>query len=115
MDAELRAIRKARREQLIDTYHALANFEPCLSTADLQSIGIQQIPMALEGNDCPRFFAQYGAAAQKPEVCSLNPYSSFENRPFYDAQALAAYLTQYFNHCILPERAYKPAGVAYSE
>ncbi|KAL4946271.1 hypothetical protein BDV06DRAFT_183086 [Aspergillus oleicola] len=115
MDTEVRAERKSRRQQLVDTYHALANFHPCLSPADLLSIGIQQIPMTLEGDNCPKFFAAYGAAVQKPRVCSLDPYSSFENRPFYDAQALAAYLTQYFNHCVLPERASNPAGVAYSD
>ncbi|KAL4934808.1 hypothetical protein BDV06DRAFT_208234 [Aspergillus oleicola] len=104
MESIILAERKSRRHKLVAAYHALDGLDSCLSPADLKKVGIRQVPMTLEGVNCPIFFAPYKSAVEKPGIGPLDGYIPFEQSPFYNAQTLAAYLSEYFNNCILPDQ-----------
>ncbi|KAL2821903.1 hypothetical protein BJX63DRAFT_377399 [Aspergillus granulosus] len=120
MESIILAERKRRRHKLVATYRALDGLDSCLSPADLEKVGIRQIPMTLEGVDCPTFFAPYKSAVEKPDTDSdddipFEEFEEFEQDPFYNAYDHATYLSEFFNHCILPDDESEPAGAEYSD
>ncbi|KAL4954516.1 hypothetical protein BDW69DRAFT_163002 [Aspergillus filifer] len=115
MDPKLLVARKTRRKKLAKIYRALPEFNPVLTPDDLHSLGIQQQPMTLEGEDRPHYFARYDAPVQKSDHKGLRHYIEFDQNPFYDAQMLGGFLSVYFNYCELPEKESHPAGAYYRD
>ncbi|KAL2821902.1 hypothetical protein BJX63DRAFT_427262 [Aspergillus granulosus] len=121
MESIILAEIKSRRHKLVAAYRALDGLDSCLFPADLEKVGIRQMPMTLEGVDCPIFFAPYKSAIEEPDTEPMGGYIAFEGTeefkqdPFYNAYDLAAYLSEFFNHCILPDDESEPAGAQYSD
>ncbi|KAL4931964.1 uncharacterized protein BDV17DRAFT_288535 [Aspergillus undulatus] len=90
MESIILAKRNSRRHKLVAAYRALDGLDSCLSPRRSEKI-------------------------EKPDIGPLNSYIPFEQGPFYNAQTLAAYLSEYFNNCVLPDRESEPAGAQYSD
>ncbi|KAL4801832.1 hypothetical protein BDV18DRAFT_164644 [Aspergillus unguis] len=115
MESRMLAERLHRRQKLGAIYENLTRLQPRISAADLDKLGIRRELMTLSEHGGPYFFAVYQAPVCKPDPDIVDGYLRFDGELLDNARILAWFLSEYFNHCELPERDSHPRGVAYSD